>query len=139
MRNHQQYKTLTKSLSKLKQKRGSLVDHQKKMGYFIEHFEVLTLLNNIWSFNKPLEMVMSFFETFDTIEPNYKKVLSEIKQEEEALEKLNEEFSNVIPKWEQDLKLKEEIENMKNDLSFHANAIQWLDEIQKKKSMNRMS
>lgn len=135
--NYKQYKILYKQISELKHERLKVVSHQKKMGFYLENLEVLTLLNNIWSFNS-IEIVMSFLQTFDQVEGNYEKILSEIDRLEENIEQLTQELEHdIIPRWEQDLQIKEEIESLESDLSFYSDASLWLDEIQKKEKYQK--
>ena len=49
------------------------------------------------------------------------------------LEQLTQKLrDDIIPTWEEDLKLKKEIESIEQDLSFFSDASRWLEEIKKK-------
>lgn len=131
--NHKEYKILYKTFSALKQQRADVVNHQKKMSFYLQNLEVFNLLNKLWSLNTGVDMVISFLESFDEMESNSKDIQIEIDRTEETLEQLTQKLrDDIIPTWEEDLKLKKEIESIEQDLSFFSDASRWLEEMKKK-------
>ena len=131
--NHIQYKVLHNSVIKLKEKRLRFVNHQKKLGFYLENMELINFMNSIWSFNK-IDMVMSFLKSFNTVDKDYQLVKENISIYEKDLLDIFLQEKEIVKKWEKDLELKTEIESIEDSLTFYSKSNSWLTEMKKQRN-----